>query len=56
MLFKYVKFFCAFSVIVFSHLSVFAVIIDPNPFYVDKDHIHASDANPGTANEPWKTI
>ena len=30
--------------------------IDPNAFYVDKDHANASNSNSGTAEAPWKTI
>lgn len=30
--------------------------INPNAFYVDKDHPSASDSNPGTATAPWLTI
>ena len=30
--------------------------IDPNAFYVDKDHPSASNQNPGSASLPWKTI
>jgi len=30
--------------------------IDPNAFYVDKDHVNASNTNNGSAGSPWLTI
>lgn len=42
--------------VLFTDAIVFASDIDPSAFYVNKDHPGASNANPGTALLPWKSI